>query len=267
MRKREELEIMRHNVTPAQFCAYVRSQVRKKNITCISPEDIDLKYWAAGNDMNFNTDHDGIKEKSVSKPYEMQTYVYCNETGEVFNQIMEMSFDTEKTGTGYFYLVNEYEVPEEQEQEEQAETPEQDQDQKGKETMLKTNSKQAKKNIQEYILMDLDYLEERNEKPFETEQNALAFVYECFLEEYVTGNTLRYYGSYYNAFRSWAAGLALGGLFCYYYNRSAVKDLAEILEETEEQAARFTEEQAEEMLTKLIYRETVKAYEKEQAAR
>ena len=61
-------------------------------------------------------------------------------------------------------------------------------------------------------------------------------------------------------FEDWARGLALGNLFCYYYNRSAVDDLGEIMEETEEEKAKYTEQEAEETLTRLIYREMEKAY-------
>ena len=60
-------------------------------------------------------------------------------------------------------------------------------------------------------------------------------------------------------FKDWAQGLALGGLFCYYYNRSAKDDLGAILEESEAEKAKYTEQEAEEMLTRLIYRELEKA--------
>jgi hypothetical protein len=40
----------------------------------------------------------------------------------------------------------------------------------------------------------------------------------------------------------------------YYYNRSAITDLGDILEETEDERNRYTESQAEKLLTKLIYR-------------
>lgn len=45
---------------------------------------------------------------------------------------------------------------------------------------------------------------------------------------------------------------------CYYYNRSAVDDLGAILEETAEEKARYSEAQAETLLTSLIYRELVR---------
>ena len=45
---------------------------------------------------------------------------------------------------------------------------------------------------------------------------------------------------------------------CYYYNRSAVVDLGKILDETPEEMSRFTESQAEKLLTDLIYKELVR---------
>lgn len=107
----EELEMIRRNITPAQFCASVRYQIRRCKFIGIDPLDIDLQYWAAGNDLNFDCDNRNrpdapcAYERSISKPYEMQTYLR-NWDGTVYNQIMEFSFDTEKTGTGYFYYHN-----------------------------------------------------------------------------------------------------------------------------------------------------------------
>ena len=47
----------------------------------------------------------GIREKSVSKPYQMQTFIkYPN--GDVYNEICEFDFWDDKTGTGYYYLKN-----------------------------------------------------------------------------------------------------------------------------------------------------------------
>ena len=105
-RKINEVEIMRHGVTPAQFLAYLR----KMQKTHAMSNDFDLEYFKAGNDLNFYYT-DGTpdtkpcaSERSVSKPYEMQTYVRgCD--GSVFNEICEFTFDDEKTGTGYYYTV------------------------------------------------------------------------------------------------------------------------------------------------------------------
>lgn len=105
-----EIEIQRSNVTPAQFLSYVRSRVDAKGGRYYRG-DLDLAYFRAGNDLNFDTDHDpsvyyGVThEKSVSKPYEMQTYIR-HDDGTLYNEICEFDFDDEKTGHGYYYLVN-----------------------------------------------------------------------------------------------------------------------------------------------------------------
>lgn len=110
---KEELEMQRHNVTPAQFAAMVRYEIRKHNFNGIEASDIDLKYWAAGNDLNFDVKHNPddflgcIAERSISKPYEMQTYMRY-ENGSVYNMIMEFNFWDEKSGTGYFYYINKW---------------------------------------------------------------------------------------------------------------------------------------------------------------
>ena len=120
MRRKEELELQRRNVTPAQFLAYVRQQIRKHNLTAVCAEDIDLAYFAKGGDIEFDY-HDipgkPVKaEKSVSQPYKMQTYV-LNWDGTVYNFIMEFDFDDEKTGHGYFYFINTWDEEEEKDAE------------------------------------------------------------------------------------------------------------------------------------------------------
>ena len=126
--------------------------------------------------------------------------------------------------------------------------------------MLRTNSKKAIENIWKYIFNDLDYMNEyRGEdiKPGDKKAMAKA-IDEAF--------TIEAYNSPYErqqnrqaAFENWAAGLALGGMFdYYYYNTDATEILGEILEETETEKARYTEEQAAHTLTALIYREVIK---------
>lgn len=129
--------------------------------------------------------------------------------------------------------------------------------------MLRTNSKKAIENIRAYILDDMDYIEERADYDGldldrENVDAVLSYVREIFIDEKGSyeGDTLR-------AFTSWAQGLAMSGLFCYYYNRSAVADLGDILEETEEQRSRYSEEEAAALLTKLIYREIEEAARRE----
>ena len=106
--KKYEIEITRHNVTPAAFLVYVREQLRKKGLNDIS-EGPDFDYFRRGDDLNFCYRNDPEKpckcEKSVSKPYEYQTYV-LNWDGTSYNEICEFAFDDGKTGTGYYYLLN-----------------------------------------------------------------------------------------------------------------------------------------------------------------
>ena len=58
-------------------------------------------------------------------------------------------------------------------------------------------------------------------------------------------------------FEDYAAGLPLGGLFDYYLH-SAIDTLGDILEESEAEREKYSEEEAEKMLTRLIYREMIK---------
>lgn len=108
---KEQLEMMRHNVTPSQFLSAVRAAIRSKGLTGICPEDLSLNYWKAGNDLNFDNKYSDpandpcMSERSVSRPYEMQTYIR-NWDGTVYNLIAEFMFDDEKRGSGYFYFVN-----------------------------------------------------------------------------------------------------------------------------------------------------------------
>ena len=117
--------------------------------------------------------------------------------------------------------------------------------------MLKANSKKARQNLMNYIA---DYTIDKIEEYQELENtDPVAAVYEIFFQE--KNPHSGYYSRYpeYTVFKDWAQGLAMNGLFCYYYNRSAKDELAGILEETEEEKERYTEEEAAEMLTRLIY--------------
>ena len=133
--------------------------------------------------------------------------------------------------------------------------------------MIRSNSKQAIENIRKYILeWDADYIKDRAEydnRELKTDDEILAYAYELFKEEEGYGIERNYGNPCFVIFEDWARGLALGGLFCYYYNRSAVDDLGAILEETDEEKAKYTERQAEETLTRLIYREMEKAHRRE----
>lgn len=105
---KQEIEITRRNITPAAFLAYVRKQCDAHGLRDIRG-DLNLDYFRRGNDLNFYYRDDPAKpcksEKSVSKPYEMQTYI-LNWDGTCYNEICEFTFDDDKKGTGYYYLFN-----------------------------------------------------------------------------------------------------------------------------------------------------------------
>lgn len=130
--------------------------------------------------------------------------------------------------------------------------------------MIKSNSKKAVENIKRYVLEHFDpdnydsgfwgTIEVPGINEF---KKAAQFIYECFHNEKVKYDKRRM--SEQALFFEWCSGLPSILDTCYYYNRSAVDDLAVILEETEAEKAKYTESQAEERLTYLIYREIKKA--------
>ena len=122
--------------------------------------------------------------------------------------------------------------------------------------MLRTNSKQARQNVQQYIIDHFDGCNYDIETPA-TFQEAAKIILGIFRNEKPA------IGSYSKMpegerFAEWAAGLPSILDTCYYYNRSAVDDLGAILEETAEEKARHSESQAETLLTSLIYRELLR---------
>lgn len=121
--------------------------------------------------------------------------------------------------------------------------------------MLKTNSKQARENIKQYIVENFTP-ENYTDEEITGFENIAKFILDVFKSEYynVTG---RYTQA--EAFKNWCSGLPSVLDTCYYYNRSAVEDLKKILDETDAEASKYTEQQAEELLTSLIYRELARA--------
>ena len=139
--------------------------------------------------------------------------------------------------------------------------------------MLKTNCKKAIENIRAYIIEGFDgtnyepkfdYIEKAKQDNehganidiFSLVANA---IYSTFRTEYFNGFPKATAASEGIIFKEWCMGLPSILDTCYYYNRSAVDNLGDILEETEEERKTFAEDQAEEVLTKLIYREIKKA--------
>lgn len=124
--------------------------------------------------------------------------------------------------------------------------------------MLRTNTKKVRENVKVYIIDNVkDYLitdygiEESNLDTFE---GIACELWNIYKNEH---GYSRSFGTLAD-FTDYAQGLALGGLFCYYYNRSALDDVATILEESDIEKAKYTEEKAESLLTYLIYREVSK---------
>ena len=124
--------------------------------------------------------------------------------------------------------------------------------------MLRTNSKKARENIQNYIIDNFTPYSEDEGKVQNSFEAVASYIFSKFWTEYrmFDPQTLRYYGhSEATAFESWASGLPSILDTCYYYNRSAVDDLGNILEQTKEQRNKYDERAAERLLTSLIYRE------------
>lgn len=128
--------------------------------------------------------------------------------------------------------------------------------------MLRSNSKIVKERIQAYIIdnftmpSDLGYEDIKDPNPDNFEEIAKV-IYQVFkLEAYYPESwRMAHNMSEGYAFTDWCQGLPSILDVPYYYKTRAVEVLANILEETEEQRNRFTEESAEKLLTELIYRE------------
>lgn len=141
--------------------------------------------------------------------------------------------------------------------------------------MLRTNSKKANENVKKYIIdnfitdgyegynTQIDfYVEVVNNNginPQTGEKVDIFSVAKHCIKTIAFSEVMKWEeqrgASQFEAFKSWCQGLPSLLDTCYYYNRSAKKDLAQILEETETEADKYTEEQAEEVLTRLIYRQ------------
>ena len=121
--------------------------------------------------------------------------------------------------------------------------------------MLRTNSKKAKENVRDYI-MKWETLEEygfNHTMPFPQTASAILKIFRSE-KEYCFVRLVPEYA----IFEDWTRGLPSALNCCYWcFNRSAVDDLGEILEETEEERNRYSEEEAGILLTKLIYRELI----------
>lgn len=143
--------------------------------------------------------------------------------------------------------------------------------------MLRTNSKKAIENIRAYILDNFDvcnyseygYITEAIETNkrrdsydsdlprYDIFSMAAHAILDCFHAEKLKYDNRYQAGrvSRSDLFVDWCQGLP-SILDCgYYYNRSALKDVQNILEQTNTEAAKYSERDAEKLLTALIWRE------------
>lgn len=114
--------------------------------------------------------------------------------------------------------------------------------------MLRSNSKQAKKNIQNFIINVFnDYAEEEAATLAEAANVIFEDVRRVLnINGYVSQKQFDTYASY------------LPG-YVETYGYGAHDDLAAILEETPEEAAKYTNQDAEKILTAIVYRELFNA--------
>ena len=126
--------------------------------------------------------------------------------------------------------------------------------------MLRTNSKQARENIKKYII-DNFTPESYTENPPTEWYKIARYILETFRsEKYHTRGDYQYFRwNEFTAFADWCAGLPSLLDTCYFYNRSAVDDLGEILEQNAAEREKYAESDAEQLLTTLIYNELIRA--------
>ena len=123
--------------------------------------------------------------------------------------------------------------------------------------MLKTNSKKARENIHCYVVDNFtpDNYDIEPSTDFVTVANHIYNNFRvCTNGDYQWGRVAESV-----IFEDWMQGLPSIFGADYYYHCTALDDLGVILEETEAEKARFTEDDAAKLLTSLIYREIKKA--------
>lgn len=123
--------------------------------------------------------------------------------------------------------------------------------------MLRTNTKEVKAKIQKYIIEKF-FPDDYTSNPPQEFGEIAKFIFQKFRsEKYSLKEDFRFYhNSEALAFEDWAARLpGLLNTADYYCINSAVDILGDILEEPEQEKAKYTEEASERLLTMLIYRE------------
>lgn len=136
--------------------------------------------------------------------------------------------------------------------------------------MLRTNNKEVKKKVDQWLIdsynqcrLDYDLEELPEDQKKAAKAAAVAFVKIFYIEKIKYNSCandwqfirLYYNGSIYEAFKDWTQGLPTS-LNCDYwiYREYNAKDvLKDWLQETEEEANRYSLEQASELMTKLLF--------------
>jgi hypothetical protein len=118
--------------------------------------------------------------------------------------------------------------------------------------MLKTNTRKARENVRRYIVERFPVDEYETGESFEE------------IAAYILGDFSRVQkgrrGNRQDLFEDYAQGLPCGGVFDYFLGYDTARDdLAEILEETAEEAAKYNGEKSANVLTYLIFSECQKA--------
>lgn len=133
--------------------------------------------------------------------------------------------------------------------------------------MLKTNSKKVIEKVRKYCVDSWnDYAEEEGLPTAESFEVASKEILKncineklCFEKEKRLDFLKHYYSnSFFAAFEDWCQGLPRSLDTYYYYNRIAVDQLGDWLEESEEEKQRFSETEAEQKITYLLFRELTK---------
>lgn len=129
--------------------------------------------------------------------------------------------------------------------------------------MLKTNTKKVINKVKVYILdhfKDFYYPDNKEyiEKEFITDGDIFKYILKTICEEKSNDVKRNYNYLTYTIFEDYCRGLPSILDCSYYYNISAIKLVGDWLEETEEERNRYTEQQAEEKATQLLYRVLMK---------
>lgn len=118
--------------------------------------------------------------------------------------------------------------------------------------MLRANSKQAKENLFKVMVREISG---RDNDPETAQEGAYILAHDFIASE--TGPDGRIYlekgETYQDAFYRWASGLTNSIFDKLFYTGSACELVAEVLEESEEEKAKYTEAEAEEFFCAMLW--------------